>query len=71
MARALVNRPKIIFADEPTGNLDSASSKQLHELLGELNRTERQSFVIVTHNEAFASQAHRVFRMVDGLLQPV
>jgi len=71
VARALANNPKIILADEPSGNLDSVSSQQLHELLWELNRTEKQTFVIVTHNEKFAEQSHRVFRMVDGKLQKV
>ncbi|MBI4547868.1 MAG: ABC transporter ATP-binding protein [Ignavibacteriae bacterium] len=69
VARALANNPKIILADEPSGNLDSVSSRQLHELLWELNRTEKQTFVIVTHNEKFAEGSHRVFRMVDGKLQ--
>ncbi|MBI1804785.1 MAG: ABC transporter ATP-binding protein [Ignavibacteriae bacterium] len=68
VARALANNPKIVFADEPTGNLDSVSSRQLHELLWELNRLENQTFIIVTHNEQFAERSHRVFRMLDGKL---
>ena len=68
VARALANSPKIVFADEPTGNLDSVSSGQLHELLWELNRTENQTFIIVTHNDQFAERSHRVFRMQDGKL---
>ncbi|MBI3765008.1 MAG: ABC transporter ATP-binding protein [Ignavibacteriales bacterium] len=71
VARALANNPKIIFADEPTGNLDSLNSEQLHELLWELNNAEKQTFVIVTHNEQFTKSSHRVFRMVDGKLQKV
>ena len=70
-ARALATSPKIILADEPSGNLDSVSSQQLHELLWELNRTLKQTFVIVTHNESFVEESNRVFRMVDGQLQIV
>ncbi len=69
VARALANRPRIVFADEPTGNLDSVSSAQIHDLLSELNRADRQSFLIVTHDETFAARSNRVFRMVDGLLR--
>src|SRR5436309_5159269 len=69
VARALANNPQIIFADEPSGNLDSDNSKQLHKLLIDLNKTEQQTFVIVTHNEQFAAQSSRVLMMVDGLLQ--
>jgi lipoprotein-releasing system ATP-binding protein len=68
VARALANNPKVILADEPTGNLDSINSQQLHELLLDLNKKEKQTFVIVTHNEKFAGQSDRVFRMVDGKL---
>ncbi len=70
VARALANSPKIIFADEPTGNLDSVSSRQLFDLLHGLNRTQRQAFVIVTHSEQFAGESGRVFRMADGKLIP-
>ncbi|MDI6767484.1 MAG: ABC transporter ATP-binding protein [Bacteroidota bacterium] len=68
VARALANKPKIVFADEPTGNLDSVNSQQIQELLAELNKNDKQTFVIVTHNEKFAEQSDRVFRMVDGKL---
>lgn len=71
VARALANRPAIIFADEPSGNLDSENSQQLHALLIDLNRVEGQTLVIVTHNEQFARQASRVFKMTDGKLQQV
>jgi lipoprotein-releasing system ATP-binding protein len=71
VARALANNPQIILADEPSGNLDSENSRQLHDLLIELNRTEQQTFVIVTHNEQFADQSHRVLRMADGRLEVV
>ncbi|HUL44467.1 MAG TPA: ABC transporter ATP-binding protein [Bacteroidota bacterium] len=68
VARALVNNPSVVFADEPTGNLDSANSQQLFQLIVELNRGKNLSFVIVTHNESFAAEAHRSFRMEDGKL---
>jgi lipoprotein-releasing system ATP-binding protein len=68
VARALANKPKIVLADEPTGNLDSANGEQLHELLLELNKTEKQSFVIVTHNDRFAKRSDRNFMMADGKL---
>jgi lipoprotein-releasing system ATP-binding protein len=71
VARALANHPRIIFADEPSGNLDSVSSQRLHDLILELNKTEKQTFVIVTHNEKFADQSQRVFKMEDGKLEKV
>jgi len=70
VARALANRPRIIFADEPSGNLDSQNSMHLHDLLIELNRTEGQTFVIVTHNDQFSARSSRTLRMSDGTLQP-
>ncbi len=69
VARALANRPQIILADEPSGNLDSENSSRLHELLRQLNKAEGQTFVIVTHNELLAGQSDRSFRMMDGKLQ--
>ncbi len=66
VARALMNEPKIVLADEPSGNLDRVSSEQLHDLLLELSRTHGQTFVIVTHNEVLADRADRVIKMVDG-----
>jgi len=69
VARALANRPKVLFADEPTGNLDSVTGQQMHDLLVDLNRREGQTLVIVTHNETFAAQAHRILRMTDGRLR--
>lgn len=68
VARALANRPKLILADEPSGNLDKKSSDELHELIWELHRSQGQIFVIVTHNEALAHQANRVYRLKDGVL---
>jgi lipoprotein-releasing system ATP-binding protein len=71
VARALINNPEIIFADEPSGNLDSVNAQQLYELIVDLNRTEGKTFVIVTHNENFTACSHRILRMVDGTLQRV
>ncbi len=68
IARALMNSPKIVYADEPTGNLDTANAQQLHDLIWELNRTQNQTFVIVTHNEKLAREAHRVVKVVDGII---
>lgn len=68
VARALINQPDIIMADEPTGNLDSANAQQLHQLFAELCRDTGQTFLIVTHNEELASLSHRVLQMKDGLL---
>jgi lipoprotein-releasing system ATP-binding protein len=68
VARALANRPKILFADEPTGNLDSVTGQRMHDLLVDLNRQTGQTLLLVTHNEAFAAQAHRTLRMADGTL---
>lgn len=69
VARAMANSPRVIFADEPTGNLDSASSVALQELFARLKAETGQTFVIVTHNDAFArGLSDRVYRMQDGLL---
>ena len=66
VARALINKPSVIFADEPSGNLDSESAKALHELFFELRKTMNQTFVIVTHNEVLANMADRKLTMRDG-----
>src|SRR5580704_7513997 len=63
VCRALINNPDIIFADEPTGNLDSANAKELHQLFFELRKKFNQTFLIVTHNEALAEMSDRVVRM--------
>jgi lipoprotein-releasing system ATP-binding protein len=68
VARALVNSPKVVLADEPSGNLDTANARQLQELIQKLSRERQQTFVIVTHNEAFARQADRIIKIVDGLI---
>jgi lipoprotein-releasing system ATP-binding protein len=66
VARALINQPKIIFADEPTGNLDSANAKELHDLFFDLRRQFNQTFLIVTHNEELAQMSDRILHMKDG-----
>jgi lipoprotein-releasing system ATP-binding protein len=66
VARALINKPDIIFADEPTGNLDSANAKELHELFFNLRKEFNQTFLIVTHNEELAQLSDRVLHMRDG-----
>ncbi|MFO7744980.1 MAG: ABC transporter ATP-binding protein [Psychroflexus sp.] len=66
VARALINQPKVIFADEPSGNLDSASADKLHQLFLKLRDEFDQTFVIVTHNEELADMADRKLEMKDG-----
>lgn len=68
VARALINEPEIIFADEPTGNLDTANSKELHQLFFDLRQQFNQTFVIVTHNNELADLADRKLVMKDGLI---
>ena len=66
VARALINRPNIVYADEPSGNLDSTNAEALYALFLELSKEQQQSFLIVTHNEKLASAADRSLRMADG-----
>jgi lipoprotein-releasing system ATP-binding protein len=66
VARALINNPKIIFADEPTGNLDSANARELHQLFFDLRKQFNQTFLIVTHNEELAQMSDRILHMKDG-----
>jgi lipoprotein-releasing system ATP-binding protein len=66
VARALINKPDIVFADEPTGNLDSANARELHRLFFELRDKFNQTFLIVTHNEDLARLSDRTFHMIDG-----
>ena len=66
VARALINKPDIIFADEPTGNLDSANANELHQLFFDLRSQFNQTFLIVTHNEELAGKSDRVLHMKDG-----
>jgi lipoprotein-releasing system ATP-binding protein len=68
VARALINNPDIVFADEPTGNLDSKHAQELHELFLHLQKTMGQTFLIVTHNEGLAKMSDRVVHMKDGYI---
>ena len=67
VARSLINNPMVIFADEPSGNLDSKSSQELHELFFKLRESLGQTFIIVTHNQSLADMADRKLVMKDGL----
>jgi ABC-type lipoprotein export system ATPase subunit len=69
IARALVNEPAIVWADEPTGNLDSETAADVMDLLCQLNRESSQTFVLVTHDPAVARRANRIVRMRDGLIE--
>ena len=69
VARALINNPDIVFADEPTGNLDSVHARELHELFFDLRKRFQQTFLIVTHNEELARMSDRVLHMTDGLIK--
>ncbi len=66
VARALINSPSIIMADEPTGNLDSANARELHQLFVDLRNKYQQTFLIVTHNEELAAMSDRILHMKDG-----
>lgn len=66
VARALINKPDIVFADEPTGNLDTANAKELHQLFFDLRKEFNQTFLIVTHNEELAQLSDRTLTMKDG-----
>jgi len=69
VARALINNPKIIFADEPSGNLDSENADQLHDLFFQLRDEQDCSFVIVTHNKELAKRADRSISIIDGAIE--
>ena len=66
VARALINSPDVVFADEPTGNLDSANARDLHQLFFDLRKNFNQTFLIVTHNEELAQLSDRILHMKDG-----
>lgn len=71
VARALVNDPKVVLADEPTGNLDRKTSEEVHNLLWELNERINQTFVIATHNENLAERCDRIIKLADGQAEEV
>jgi lipoprotein-releasing system ATP-binding protein len=71
VARALVNEPLVLLADEPSGNLDTQSSERLHDLLFELRSQRELSLVVVTHNQHLAARADRILVLEDGRLQPL
>ncbi|MFT5778315.1 MAG: lipoprotein-releasing system ATP-binding protein [Crocinitomicaceae bacterium] len=68
VARSLINRPKVILADEPSGNLDSQNSQELHQLFFDLRDQFKQTFIIVTHNDELAKMTDRRLQMADGLI---
>ena len=68
VARSLINQPKVVFADEPSGNLDSKNSQELHQLFFDLRKEFNQTFVIITHNDSLANMADRKLIMQDGKL---
>ena len=69
VARALINKPDIVFADEPTGNLDSVHAKELHDLFIDLRNQFKQTFLIVTHNEELSQMSDRILHMKDGKIE--
>jgi lipoprotein-releasing system ATP-binding protein len=69
VARALVNQPKIVFADEPSGNLDEKTADKLHELMAEINRTTGVTFLIATHNQRLAKMTRKIYELSAGLLR--
>jgi lipoprotein-releasing system ATP-binding protein len=71
VARALVNNPRVVLADEPTGNLDRKTSEEVHDLLWELNERMNQTFVIATHNEGLAQRCDRIIKLADGQAEEV
>lgn len=71
VARALILSPKVVLADEPTGNLDTTTGGELFEMLVRMNRERGITFVIATHNEALSGKCERVLEMVDGLIRPL
>jgi lipoprotein-releasing system ATP-binding protein len=71
VARALANNPEIVLADEPSGNLDTATGRKLHELLLKLNEEKNITFLIATHNMELSSECHRRYKMLDGKIHEV
>ncbi|WP_243018656.1 MULTISPECIES: ABC transporter ATP-binding protein [Candidatus Cardinium] len=70
VARALINHPAIVFADEPSGNLDAKNAQMLHTLFLELSKQLKQTFVLVTHNQSLATMADRILLLKNGILEP-
>jgi len=71
IVRALMNEPRVVFCDEPTGNLDEKTSEQIHDLLWDLNRKTGTTFVIVTHDEQLAARCDRIARMHEGKVSEI
>jgi lipoprotein-releasing system ATP-binding protein len=71
VARALIRQPRVLLADEPTGNLDRETGERLHDLLRRLNDEKKVTIVVVTHNESLAGACRRRLRLADGCLRPV
>ncbi|MGL5701945.1 MAG: ABC transporter ATP-binding protein, partial [Cetobacterium sp.] len=69
IARALINKPAIVLADEPTGNLDSKTSSQIYNLLRDINKKYKTTFLIVTHNPEIAALCDRVVEISDGVIK--
>ena len=69
VARALMNNPRLVLADEPSGNLDLRSSDELHNLLWELSRKDQRTFIIVTHNQELANSSDRIIELYDGKIK--
>ena len=69
VARALINKPSVVLADEPSGNLDSANRRELHDLLFRLRDDFRQTFVIVTHDDNFAERSDKIIHIKDGVIE--
>jgi putative ABC transport system ATP-binding protein len=69
IARALVTQPEVVFADEPTANLDSANGQAVLELMRRLNRDEKTTFIIASHDQAVMSEADRMIRVIDGMIK--
>lgn len=69
IARSLINNPTVVYADEPTGNLDKANSESLHQLIMDLRKDFNITFVIVTHNEDLARLSDRIITLEDGLIK--
>jgi lipoprotein-releasing system ATP-binding protein len=71
VARALVNNPRVVLADEPTGNLDRKTSEEVHDLIWELNQNLNQTFIIATHNENLAQRSDRIIKLADGKAEEI